>query len=99
MKLAIVGSRNLTIENIGNYIPKVVNEIISGGAKGIDAEAEKYAKDNNISFTVFLPNYQRYKKGAPLKRNQQIADYADECLAFWDGRSKRTNILNKIKTS
>ena len=38
----------------------------------------------------FLPEYARYGRAAPLKRNQSIADYADEGIAFWDGKSKGT---------
>ena len=36
MKLAIIGSRSLTINNLEDYIPPNTVEIISGGAKGID---------------------------------------------------------------
>ena len=90
MKLAIIGSRNLEVQNLGDYLPSTVTEIVSGGARGIDTVAATYAKQNGITLTEFLPDYQRYKRGAPLKRNQQIADYADEVLAFWDGTSRGT---------
>ena len=36
MKVAVVGSRNLTINNLGDYLPKDTTEIVSGGARGID---------------------------------------------------------------
>ena len=36
MKLAIIGSRGLWVENLGDYLPSGVTEIVSGGAKGID---------------------------------------------------------------
>ncbi len=90
MKIAIIGSRSLKIENLGDYLPDRVTEIVSGGAKGIDTIAAEYSRQNNIKLTEFLPDYARYKKGAPLKRNQQIADYADEVIAFWDGISRGT---------
>ena len=90
MKLAIVGSRNVDVPNIGDYLPDGVTEIVSGGAKGVDSSAAAYARQNGIPLTEFLPDYQRYKRGAPLKRNQQIADYADQVLAFWDGQSRGT---------
>ena len=48
MKVAIIGSKSLTEDNIGEYIPVQTTEIISGGAKGIDACAEKYATENGI---------------------------------------------------
>lgn len=90
MKLAIVGSRNLSVKNLGEYIPENVTEIVSGGAKGVDSEAAIYALEHGIKLKVFLPEYERYKRGAPLKRNILIAEYADECIAFWDGKSKGT---------
>ena len=93
MKVAIVGSRNLTAENLGQYLPEETTEIVSGGAKGIDTCAREYALANELKLTEFLPEYQRYGKGAPLKRNLQIIDYADLVLAFWDGKSRGTNYV------
>ena len=90
MKLAIIGSRGLVINDLENYIPNGVTEIVSGGAKGIDSCAREYAIANHITLTEFKPDYSRYKRGAPLKRNLQIIDYADEVLAFWDGKSRGT---------
>ena len=37
-----------------------------------------------------MPNYERYGRGAPIKRNYEIVDYADEVLAIWDGKSRGT---------
>ena len=90
MKLAIVGSRNITIGNLSDYIPETVTEIVSGGAKGIDTCAREYAAEHNITLTEFLPEYSIYNRGAPIVRNRQIAEYADEGLAFWDGKSRGT---------
>ena len=42
MKVAVVGSRNLTINNLGDYLPKDTTEIVSGGARGIDRCAREY---------------------------------------------------------
>ena len=67
-----------------------MTEIVSGGAKGVDTTAREYATENGIKLTEFLPEYSRYKRGAPLKRNIQIAEYADKVLAFWDGKSRGT---------
>ena len=82
MKVAVIGSRNLTIENLGQYLPKETTEIVSGGAMGVDTCARKYASENGLKLTEFLPEYQKYGRGAPLKRNLQIIDYADCVLAF-----------------
>lgn len=90
MRLAILGSRTLTNINLDDYVQNNCSEIVSGGAKGIDKIAEEYAIKNNIKIKIFLPDYKRYGKGAPLKRNREIAEYADEAIVFWDGKSKGT---------
>ena len=93
MKVAIIGSRTLEVTNFYKYLPSDTTEIVSGGALGIDASAKRYALDNGIKYTEFLPEYIKYKRGAPLKRNLQIIDYADLVIAFWDGSSKGTKFV------
>ena len=93
MKIAIIGSRNIFIDDLGKYLPENVTEIVSGGAKGVDKCARKYAENHNIKITEFLPEYSKYGKAAPLKRNIQIIEYADLVIAFWDGKSKGTKFV------
>lgn len=88
MKLAVVGSRNLTNIALNRYIKEDVEEIVSGGAVGVDRCAAEYAKNNGLKLTEFLPEYERYGRAAPIVRNKQIVDYADKVLVFWDGSSK-----------
>ena len=83
MKVAIIGSRSLSID-ISKYIPAGTTEIISGGAKGIDALAEKYADENNIPKLIINPEYEKYGKVAPLKRNKTIVENADMVIAIWE---------------
>jgi predicted Rossmann fold nucleotide-binding protein DprA/Smf involved in DNA uptake len=90
MKLAIVGSRNISGVNIEEYLPGGIEEIVSGGARGIDSVAAAYAKAHGIKLVEFLPDYKKYGRVAPLRRNDEIADYADEVIAFWDGVSSGT---------
>ncbi len=90
MKIAIIGSHGITVSDLGQYLPDDVTEIISGGAKGVDSCAKEYALAHEIPLTEFLPDYRRFGRSAPLKRNQQIADAADLVLAFWDGTSRGT---------
>ena len=90
MKIAVIGSRKLKVEDLGQYLPDGVTEIVSGGAAGIDTCAREYAVANGIKITEFLPDYARYGRGAPIRRNLQIIDHADMVLAFWDGSSRGT---------
>ena len=60
MKVAIIGSRNLGVIGLENFLPENVTEIVSGGAKGVDTCAREYAQSHNIPLTEFLPDYSRY---------------------------------------
>lgn len=93
MKIAVIGSRNLIVKDLGRYLPENVTEIVSGGARGIDACARKYAKAHGIKLKEFLPEYEKHGRSAPLKRNLQIIDYADLIIAFWDGQSRGTKFV------
>ncbi|MBE6681084.1 MAG: DUF2493 domain-containing protein [Ruminococcaceae bacterium] len=98
MKIAIIGSRNIFIDDLGSYLPNNVTEIVSGGAKGVDTLAREYAVKNNMVLTEFLPEYAKYGRAAPLRRNIQIIEYADEVLAFWNGKSKGTkHVIDSCK--
>ena len=90
MRLAIIGSRNCPPVDIAFYLPFVPDTIVSGGAKGVDTYAKKYAIKNNIPIIEFLPDYRKYGRKAPLMRNLQIVDNCDFLLAFWDGISRGT---------
>ncbi|MBQ8249486.1 MAG: DUF2493 domain-containing protein [Clostridia bacterium] len=93
MKVAVVGSRTLTIDNLGSYLPSETTEIVSGGAKGIDTCAREYATANNIKLTEFLPEYERYGRAAPLARNKKIVEYAEVIVVFWDGKTNGTKMI------
>lgn len=94
MRIAVVGSRNITVDNISDYV-KNADEIVSGGAVGVDQSAAEYAKQKGLKLTVFLPEYSLYGRAAPIIRNKKIVDYSDKIVAFWDARSKGT--LSVIK--
>lgn len=92
MKVAVIGSRSF---NDYKKLKSVLSEfdislIVSGGAKGADKLAEKYAKENNIPTSIHLPNYDEFGKFAPLVRNNNIIEEAESVIAFWDGVSLGT---------
>ena len=95
MKVAVIGSRNLTVPNLEKYLPEGTTEIVSGGAKGVDTSARECAKRMGLKLTEFLPEYEKYGRAAPIKRNDLIIDHADMVLAFWDGKSRGTAYVIK----
>lgn len=86
--VCVCGSRSIDILNISRYIrPSSPGKIVSGGANGVDLIAEKWAKNHNIDFVAYLPNYKLFGKKAPLERDKDMVDFSDVVIAFWDGKS------------
>jgi hypothetical protein len=98
VKLAVVGSRQFEeqyYDDVRDLLESIVNNydvklIISGGARGIDSLAERFADEQNISKSIFPAQWDKYGKSAGYIRNQLIVDNCDKLVAFWDGKSKGT---------
>jgi len=95
MKVAIVGSRTflnrksieVVIQHLLKDDPELV--IVSGGAHGADTIAEQLARQLCTHAPVVLPaDWQKHGRAAGPKRNQQIVDYCDRLVCFWDGASR-----------
>ncbi len=88
MKIAVVGSRNVSISlsELDCHL-SVAHEIV-GGAKGMGLCASQYACLHHIPFTEFLPQQGMRGKRASHVRNEKMVEYADEILVFWDGKSQ-----------
>jgi hypothetical protein len=96
MKVAVIGSRTI---NNSQFIYKKLDEydnenpidiLISGHAEGVDKTSEKWAKLRGIETLIFPPEYEKYGNKAPLKRNHDIINNCDICIAFWNGKSTGT---------
>jgi hypothetical protein len=117
MKILICGSRDF---NNYDYLKNAVNrhvednklnfpyddevEIVSGGARGADTLAERYAKESGFALKVFPADWDTYGKKAGILRNEEMAHYLFvslhrcEVIAFWDGSSRGTrNMINTAR--
>ena len=90
LRVAVIGSRGIRSVDLSTYIPAEATELISGGATGVDALAEAYARSHGIPIRVLRPDYALYGRKAPLVRNRQIVECADLVVAVWDGHSTGT---------
>ena len=90
MRVAVVGSRTLTDICAGPYLPAGTTEIISGGARGADAAARAWAEAHGLPLREILPDYRRWGRYAPIRRNDEIVAAADYVVALWDGVSRGT---------
>lgn len=98
MKLLIIGSRTIKDFDLSGHVPAETELIISGGAKGMDTLAERYADAHGIEKLIIRPDYEKYGRAAPIKRNEEMVNAADTVLAVWDGESRGTKYtLNYAK--
>ena len=96
MKIAVIGSRRadkLTVEAVVARLPLTCTQVISGGAEGVDRLAEAAARQLGLHFVCYRPDYERYGRQAPLRRNDRIIEAADLVLAFWDFHSRGTSYV------
>ena len=103
MNLAIVGSRTfndwilfeLEVSKLIKQYPEI-NTIISGGAKGADKLAEKYAKNYKLKKIIHYPEWDVWGNSAGMIRNKKIIKDADILIAFWDGKSSGTENVIRL---
>lgn len=97
MKTIIAGGRDF---NDSVYMEQCleehnITEVVCGKAKGADTQGENWGIAHNVPIKEFPAEWNRYGRGAGPIRNEQMGDYAEALIAFWDGRSKGTH--NMIK--
>ena len=105
MKIIIAGTRTfdnkqLLFNSMNAIIEKLdllYFEVISGTADGADKLGEEWGKDKHAIISRFPPDWNKHGKAAGPIRNSQMADAADMCVVFWDGKSKGTK--NMIETA
>jgi len=100
MKLIVAGSREFTdystLETELSNIKDSITEIVSGTARGADRLGERYANENNITLQRMPAEWDKHGRSAGYKRNEQMAEYADSLIAFWDGQSRGTKHMIDI---
>lgn len=110
ISLAIVGGRDykdyINFEQlVDEYIKEIgiPQQIVSGGASGVDSMAEIYAKKHNIPTLIFKPDWKQHGKKAGILRNIDIIDASTHVLALPTSKSigtydsiNRAKKLNKV---
>lgn len=97
INLGIVGSRSFQdYELLKKHVdPTNIAAIVSGGARGADTLAEKFAAEHSLPMIIYKPDYANHGRAAPFVRNSAIIEASDAVIAFWDGSSAGT--LDSIK--
>ena len=96
MKVAIIGSRDFSdyrlLKQKCNLILSGSESftILSGGARGTDRLAERYAREKDIPILIYKPDWIEHGRKAGMIRNNQILLFCTHVIAFWDGKSPGT---------
>lgn len=103
-KVIIAGSREFydyrllcaTLDHLFQHIPLQEIEIVCGKAKGADILGERYAHEHQLAIKYFPAKWKVLGKRAGYVRNEEMAEYADALVAFWDGKSPGTRHMIAI---
>lgn len=91
-KIAVVGSRKIFDEKfVYSVLDREIkrgDEIVSGGALGVDYLAQQYAIEHGLPLKEFIPENMTRKEF--LKRNKRIAEYCDRVIALPSKSSRGT---------
>lgn len=101
MKVIVAGGRDFNnYKRLSEVLDNLKQpfEVVCGEAKGADSLGKRYAKDNELTVHRFPADWDTHGKSAGYKRNEQMADFADACIAFWDGQSRGTKHMIDIAT-
>jgi len=110
MKVIIAGSRNYPVQELQSIFTFIgeqleilkPTEVVSGGARGIDAVGELVAHSLGYKPTVMKAQWHKLGKRAGQVRNKEMARYVSVIgeqsvlILVWDGKSKGSANMKKI---
>lgn len=85
--------RNAALDFVSTLGDRSNIEIVSGGAKGVDAMGERFAKEEGLALRIFPADWSRYGRAAGPIRNEGMAIYSTHLLSYWNGVSKGTKSM------
>jgi len=104
MKVAVVGNRTgwkkeFVFERLKWLLDTRYDEIISGGAEGVDSFAQEFAKANGMKITILYPDSGEPSPERYYNRNQDIVDISEKMIAFQNKphRSGTQSTINRAK--
>jgi uncharacterized phage-like protein YoqJ len=79
-----------TMQQVEQDLSEYSVSLVSGMAKGADMLGYMFARQEGITCHRFPADWNKYGKAAGFRRNQEMADFSDGLVAFWDGKSHGT---------
>ena len=101
-RVVVAGSRGFAnAELLGRKLSHLLANysdicIISGCARGADSLGEQWALANSHKVLRMPADWHVYGKSAGYKRNVAMAEAANACVVFWDGKSRGSQHMINI---
>lgn len=101
MKIVVCGGRDLEVtearvKQVAEWLmERSCTEVLCGGQSGGDKIGEIAALRHDIAVRYFPADWGTFGLSAGPRRNQQMADIADVCLALPGGRGTK-DMVNKM---
>jgi hypothetical protein len=73
--------------------------IVSGCAKGADTLGERYASERGYQVLRYPAQWDKYGKSAGFRRNKEMAEVSNACIAFLSLTSENRGTKNMISTA
>lgn len=70
--------------------------ILTGGARGVDAQAAAWATRRNIPVETIRPNWKKDGDAAPCRANARLAEAAEAVIAF-TGAEGTTDMMDQAR--
>ena len=104
--MIIAGGRNFndynlvksTMDNLLQHKQDCEIIIVNGGANGADRLGLLYGNEKGYTVKDFPADWELHGKRAGYLRNQEMSNYADAAVVFWDGVSRGSKHMIDIST-
>lgn len=104
-KLIVSGLRtcerkDIVYSEISKYIAELggVDEIVTGGSKGVDQYSKEYALEHGIKHKEFVPDWQSHINAASFIRDSDMIEYGTHLLVLSNGMSKESvNLITEAR--
>lgn len=70
-----------------------ITTVITGGAKGADTLAERWAMRNQLELIVCLADWTKYGKAAGMIRNKEMLQHAPDVVVAFPGGAGTENMI------
>jgi hypothetical protein len=104
MKVIIAGSRNVPGWEAEDHVARAmrgreVSEVVSGCCRGVDHAGLLWAEWRDVPVKRFPADWALLGKSAGPVRNRKMAEYADELVLIWDGKSRGSADMKRAMTA